>query len=238
MLHLSPVTKLAGAAGLAVLGLFLAFRFLGPGHGKGKTAPPQPTVSERKQIIKVDTGATRKAADEAAKKTDLRARAPRTLQDAKRLAGEGNMVEARSALVDVVSRDPGDVQAIALLKSVQDQIALREDITHSMSEIASAYKQERYEDSLRMLYRLPADMQRGDIELYKANAWYNNGRLFLLGGNCTEAIRCFDEALTLNPKDGGARRLKEYAAGYINREKDTAYLIYVESLPKRPMDER
>jgi len=136
----------------------------------------------------------------------------------------------------MVRAAPDNVAAVDALKDVQGRIVERERVAESMDQIRHSFKQERYEDALRMLYRLPPDMQRGEIERYKVNAWYNNGINYLLGGNTAEAVHCFEEALNLDSHDQQAQRLKAYAKTYTDREKDSAFLAFVDGLEKRPID--
>ncbi len=122
----------------------------------------------------------------------------------------------------------------ALLESVQSLITTREKRTEAFDGIRSAFQQERYEDALRMLYRLPPELQKGDVEKLKADAWFNDAVGYLEGGNCTEAIRCLGEVLQVDPADAEARRLRNFAQGYMSRGKDTDYLRFVNQLQKRP----
>ena len=161
---------------------------------------------------------------------------PRTIPEARRLVSEGKLEAARVVLSDMVRAAPDNIPAVDALKSVQAQIVERDQVAESMDQIRHAYKQERYEDALRMLYRLPSGMQHGDIEQFKANAWYNNGINYLLGGNTTEAVHCFEETLNIDPHDQQAQRLKSYSKTYSDREKDSAFRAFVDQLDKRPID--
>lgn len=162
----------------------------------------------------------------------------RTLPAAKQLASVGKLDEARVVLLDILKATPTDVQASSMLESVEARIGTRDELNRMLSGIRTAFSQENYEDALRMLYRLPPEIQKGDVELMKANAWFNNGVGYLAGGNCTEAIRCFDETLGLNPRIGEARKLREFARSYQARAKDSSYLRIVRNLPTRAIDEK
>lgn len=231
---------IGGLVGVLVLlvagGLFAFSLFLGRSRPveKALVAPRK----ERKEIIKIDRAAPKSAPAEkpAPDPSVLASGVPRTIPDARRLASQGKLEAARVVLADMVRAAPDNVEAVDALKGVQQQIVDRDRVVESMEQIKHAYKQERYEDALRMLYRLPAGMQRGEIEDFKSNAWYNNGINYLLGGNTVEAVHCFDEALNINPRDQQAHRLRSYAKTYSEREKDSAFRAFVDQLDKRPID--
>jgi tetratricopeptide (TPR) repeat protein len=194
---------------------------------------------EQSKTAKGQTAAPTKVQAQETPRPDpaqLAAGVPRTLPEARRLATEGKLEAARVVLADMVRAAPDNIAAIDALKGIQARIDERDKVAESMEQIRRAYKQERFEDALRMLYRLPPEIQRGEVEQYKANAWYSNGINYLRGGNTTEAVHCFEEALNLDSHDQQAQKLKAYARTYQDREKDSAFLSFVDQLEKRPID--
>lgn len=165
-------------------------------------------------------------------------RTPGTIEQARELVAEGKLEQARGVLSEIAALDPGNVKAADLLRSVDAKLQEREASRRATENIHEAFRQDRYEDALRLLYRLPEQMQSGEVERFKRNAWYNSGVLYMTGGNRTEAMRCLKEATALDPGDAGAKRLIEYLESNWTKEKDAAYFQYVESLPKRKIDER
>jgi tetratricopeptide (TPR) repeat protein len=203
-------------------------------------APPISRAPRAREVIKVPVpaagGTTTPAPGPV--QTGPAAGAPRTLASAREMAGQGKLDEARLVLVDLVRQNPGDHESVEMLQSVAAKITEREKYEQVFGPVVSAFKQERYEDALRILYRLPQDAQKGEIERFKRNAWYNSSIVYLCAGNGTEALRCLKEALEIDPSDAEAKRLAEYARGYSGRDKDAAYYARVEALPKREMDTR
>ena len=227
-------------AALLTCGVVLALRLL-PKFFIGSDdvvvgAPPVSRAPRAREVIKVPVPAANKAPGQV--QTGPAAGAPRTLAAARDLVGHGKLDEARVVLVDLVRQNPGDRESVEMLQGVASKISERDRYDQVFSPIQSAFKQERYEDALRILYRLPQDAQKGDVERFKRNAWYNSAIVYLCAGNGTEALRCLKEALDLDPSDAEAKRLSEYAREYAGRDKDAAYYARVEALPKREMDAR
>jgi len=236
---------IAGAvlvAGLA--GIFLMIRFLGGGAEPEIAPPPASAPTRAPGPGRAARGPGAAPPSQAAKPSaprsprDPAAGVPRNIKSARRLIAEGRLEASQSVLRDLVVANPADRQAAELLASVEAKIEERERLDSVLTGIRSAYRDERYEDALRLLYRLPPDMQTREIERYKENAWYSDAVLYLQGGNCVEAVRCLDEVLQIDPGDAAARRLKEFAKGYIGREKDSTYLRSVDTLRTRPMEAR
>ena len=230
---MSLIAALAGGLLIAAfLGVKIIGRFMGPKPASDLAPPSKTSPAPR----------TKKPAPAppaaAAKPAPVVSSAPRTLASARRLIGEGKLDEARDVLTDVVAAQPGDLQSLSLLTTVNTQITQRNETASMLSTIETAYAQGRYDDALRILYRLPPELQKGDIERQKANAWYNDAIQFLLGGNLREADRCLNEVLQINPADKGATDLRAWASSYEDRSKDLAFFNYVEALPKRPLHSR
>ena len=235
--RLFGLVAVIGVLALFVAGGYFAISLFTPPSRPIEKAVLTPR-RERREPAKVNKPAPAPAPAEKPKADPaaLAEGVPRTIPEAKRLASEGKLEAARVVLADMVRAAPDNVAAVDALKAVQAQIIERDQVAESMDQIRHAYKQERYEDALRMLYRLPSEMQRGEIEKYKVNAWYNNGINYLLGGNTVEAIHCFDEALNIDPHDQQAQRLRSYSKTYSDREKDSAFRTFVDQLDKRPID--
>jgi tetratricopeptide (TPR) repeat protein len=230
---------IVGVLVIIAVGGFFALSLFSGGSRPVEKAVLTPPRRERKASIKVDKAAPKASSSEMPKADPaaLAAGVPRTLPEARRLASEGKLEAARVVLADMVREAPDNIAAVDALKGVQARIVERDMVAESMVQIKLSFKQDRYEDALRMLYRLPSDMQQNDeIETYKVNAWYNNGINYLLGGNTVESVHCFDEALTINPHDQQAQRLRAYSKTYSEREKDSAFRAFVDQLAMRPID--
>ena len=231
------IGAILGALVIVVGGGYFALSFFG-----GNSRPVEKAVlaprKERKPAVKPDKSVPRPDERGEAETRSRGARRRRPAHDprgqAPGLRGEAGSRARRS--LGHGPRGADNIPAVDALKDVEAQIVERDQVAESMEQIRHAYKQERYEDALRMLYRLPSEMQRGEIEKFKANAWYNNGINYLLGGNTAEAVHCFEESLTLDPHDQQAQRLKAYSKTYSDREKDSAFRAFVDQLDKRPID--
>ena len=232
---------IVGVMSIAAMGLIRLPKYF---IGGGEESQPDSPIATKTEKIQVPIPASGPSSTPAAEAQPAPAKAdplpgvPRTFEQGRALVTEGKLPDARLILTDVLKREPANRQAAELLASVRDRLQEREQIDQTMNGIQTAFKQDRFEDALRMLYRLPQPMQRGDVERFKRNAWYNNALSYMLGGNITESTRCFKEVIEIDPADADAKHLMEFLRTYQGKEKDRSYYTYVESLPKRTIDAR
>jgi len=145
--------------------------------------------------------------------------------------------DAVTALQAAIAADPASLEASDLLKKAQAGKLEAERVAHDLAQAKRSFASGMYADTLRVLYRLPDSMQKGQVERAKRNAWFNFAITDLQSGDCKNALTHFDEALSLDPKDARAVKEKQFASSWIDREKDPAFFAYAAAIPIRGYDE-
>jgi tetratricopeptide (TPR) repeat protein len=151
---------------------------------------------------------------------------------------EGRTKDAVEALRRAAAADSGNVETLELLNEALAKLEAEEQIRIKMKAISESFEEHRYEDALRILYRLPEELQKGEIERYKRNAWFNIGVVDLRGMDCAGAIDKFTEALNIDSKDSDAIEARKIAESYQDRDKDIVYRTFVNKLGLRSMNSR
>jgi len=179
------------------------------------------------------------AASAAAKRASLQELSPGELvREGRKAFQSGRTAEAAEDLRAAVAADPNNAEARDLLHQTVERLDKEQRLRKEMDEATRAFQDKRYEDTLRILYRLPESLQKGEVERYKRNAWYNMGVDALQASDTRAAINDFREVLDISPGDARAADAKKMAESYADRQKDAAYIHFANSLVPRTIDAR
>lgn len=75
------------------------------------------------------------------------------------------------------------------------------EMERRFAPIRTAFAVEDFDTALRLLYRVPEDMEPELIRQAKANGWFNRGIAALYAGRRQQAFEDFSEAVDLTPHD-------------------------------------
>lgn len=160
---------------------------------------------------------------------------PKLLVKARLDLAEGRPAEAAKLLEAAQKVAPNNNNVSDLLDKARMQLGAREAAEGKIKEIQSRWKQEDFEEALRMLYRIPQQYQPAGISGWIANGWYNLGLQRLQTGDLVEASEFLNNCLEVRPDDDMARKLRQMTQRYRGKTLDGAYWTYVRGLDYRAL---
>lgn len=220
------------------------WKLLGPGSARetGDSAVVQPEQGRKpKPLGVVGSPAPRTAPTPGGAPADppapvyTAADVPKLLVKARLDLAEGRPAEAAKLLEAAQKVAPYNTNVSDLLDKARMQLGAREAAEGKIKEIQNRWKQEDFEEALRMLYRIPQQYQPAGISGWIANGWYNLGLQRLQTGDLVEATEFLNNCLEVRPDDDMARKLRQMTQRYRGKTLDGAYWTYVRGLDYRAL---
>jgi len=150
----------------------------------------------------------------------------------------GRYQEAVKSFSRILDIDPANLEAKQQLDEAVSKVLEQKRLEDDLQTAKEFFVEKDYESALRKFYRLPRDRNLGDLDLFIRNAWYDWAVVSMKGGNCTEALKRLQEALTVDPNDTEAAKQQEVAERYKDRPKDRVFYAYVDRLTYRTLDQK
>lgn len=141
----------------------------------------------------------------------------------------GAAVIAYKAALDL---DKTNLEALEGIRQAGDAYKTQKAEQEQFDRVAMAFKDGEYASGLRLLYRLPPTIDRGRVDRYKADGWFNLGVVALRAGDVSAAIGHFEDALAIRP-DPDATKWRSFAQRYRDLPKDRGFYDAVEAIPFR-----
>jgi len=146
--------------------------------------------------------------------------------------------EAVATFSKILDLDPANLEAKEHFDEAASKVLEQKKLEEDLQTGKQFFVEKDYESALRKFYRLPKDRNLGEVDLFIRNAWFNWAVVSMKGGNCVEALARLEEALTLNPDDQDAVKLREVAENYRDRPKDKVFYAYVDRLTYRTLNQK
>ena len=210
--------------------------------GSRSSAPPAAVATPGSQPIR--PGPARAAARPSQAAPRVAAAVPREvrpselLSEARRALKEGSTQEAVAAIKAALAADGENEEAREMLAQASARLDREQRLQKAMDEARGAFQEGHYEEALRILYRLPEGAPKAEVEGYIFNAWFSMGVEALQSGDCRGAIEQFGEALAIRPDDRQAVAARKMAQTYRDRQKDSEYVKFANTLAGRAWDSR
>ena len=150
----------------------------------------------------------------------------------------GRYQQAVKSFSMILDLDPANLEAKQQLDEAVSKVLEQKRLEDDLQTAKEFFVEKDYESALRKFYRLPRDRNLGDLDLFIRNAWYDWAVVSMKGGNCTEAQKRLQEALTVDPDDKEAARQQEVAEHYKDRPKDRVFYAYVDRMTYRTLDQK
>ena len=229
----SPVLAVGVLAVVAAAGWF----FFGRGGGESSDIPESALTGENGRGEKVaSTTPAPKAAAGSATTLELPSHPPgdpRLRVD--QAVARKDWSAAIVAYNEILAAHPEDVAARAGLMEAAQQYREQKALREQLEQTRRAFADNEYEAGLRLLYRMPKEVDATRVEAGKVAGWVNLGIVALKAGEPDKAIAQLGEALSLSPQDADAKRLQAFAQDYTGKAKDQAYYARVEAMEFRPL---
>ena len=227
------------AGGVLVVVAAAGWFFLGRGGGETSYIPESALSGENGRGQKVaPANPAPKAAAGAATTIELPSHPagdPRTRVE--QAVARKDWSTAIMAYNEILAARPDDVAARAGLMEAAQQYREQKALNEQLEQTRRAFADNEYEAGLRLLYRMPKEVDASMVEAGKVAGWVNLGIVALKAGEPDKAIAQFGEALSLSPQDADAKRLQGFAQDYVGKPKDQAYYGRVEAMEFRPLPE-
>jgi tetratricopeptide (TPR) repeat protein len=136
---------------------------------------------------------------------------------------------------EILAKNPEDVVARAGLMEAAQHYREKKALDEQLDQTRRAFEDGEYEAALRLLYRMPKDVDPGKVEAWKVASWVNLGIVSLKAGENDKALSNFGEALALRADDGEVKKLQAFAQETAGKPKDGAYYARVEAMEFRPL---
>ncbi|HEX5042104.1 MAG TPA: tetratricopeptide repeat protein [Candidatus Polarisedimenticolaceae bacterium] len=136
---------------------------------------------------------------------------------------------------EILAENPEDVVARAGLMEAAQQYREKKALEEQLVQTRRAFEDGEYEAGLRLLYRMPKELDPAKVEAGKVAGWVNLGIVSLKAGEPDKALASFGEALALRADDADARKLQAFAQEAAGKPKDGAYYARVEAMEFRPL---
>jgi tetratricopeptide (TPR) repeat protein len=159
------------------------------------------------------------------------------LERAQTAMDSGNYGQAVIAYNDVISLDPTNPAANAGLSEAGRLYRVRRAQYEELDRAKQSFLSGDYTSALRVLYRMPADLEPAAVERYKANAWYNLGLVELKAGNTGKAMEHMNDVLQIVPEDQKAMDARGLAERFHGAVKDLSYYAEAERLTFRTLED-
>lgn len=241
---------LIGAAALLVLGgIGWAVRtgigmFSGGDEGSGvavaKVRPkPKPSNTATTPAAGTTSGPTSSAAPApvTATPTYTKDDIPSLRARAKQLKSTGDLAGAVATLDAARAADPLNFEVSDELEKLRRALREQQANEARLKEAKDAWQNGEFEEAMRMLYRLPKELQPAQFNRWLANGWYNLGVQAMQAGDVSEASQFFHDGLELNPDDADMKRHREVCKRYRGRSTDATFSTYVSGLQLRGMND-
>jgi len=150
----------------------------------------------------------------------------------------GKYQQAVKSFSMILDLDPANLEAKQQFDEAVSKVLEQKRLEDDLQTAKEFFVEKDYESALRKFYRLPRDRNLGDLDLFIRNAWYDWAVVSMKGGNCTEAQKRLQEALTVDPDDKEAARQQEVAEHYKDRPKDRVFYAYVDRMTYRTLDQK
>ncbi|HEX6851839.1 MAG TPA: tetratricopeptide repeat protein [Candidatus Polarisedimenticolaceae bacterium] len=144
----------------------------------------------------------------------------------------GAAVIAYKAALDL---DKTNIEALEGIRQAGDAYKAQKAEQEQFDRVAMAFKEGEFASGLRLLYRLPPTVDRGRVDRYKADGWFNLGVVALRAGDVSAAIGHFEDALAIRP-DPDATKWRSFAQRYRDLPKDRGFYDAVEAIPFRQIE--
>ena len=136
---------------------------------------------------------------------------------------------------EILAGNPDDVVARAGLMEAAKQYREKKALDEQLEQARRAFADGEYEAALRLLYRVPKDVEPAKVEAGKVAGWLNLGIISLKAGEPDKALASFGEALSLRADDGEVKKLQAFAQDAVGKAKDGAYYARVEAIEFRSL---
>jgi len=136
---------------------------------------------------------------------------------------------------EILAGNPDDVVARAGLMEAAKQYREKKALDEQLEQARRAFADGEYEAALRLLYRVPKDVEPAKVEAGKVAGWLNLGIISLKAGEPDKALASFGEALSLRADDGEVKKLQAFAQDAVGKPKDGAYYARVEAIEFRSL---
>ena len=136
---------------------------------------------------------------------------------------------------EILAASPDDVVARAGLMDAAQRYRERKALDEQLEQTRRAFEDGEYEAALRLLYRMPKDVDPTKVEAGKVAGWVNLGIVSLKAAEPEQALQSFGEALTLRPDDAEIKKLQAFAQDAAGKPKDAAYYSRVEAMEFRSL---
>lgn len=133
--------------------------------------------------------------------------------------------------------DPTNFDVADELNAAQQLLQQQQANLARLKEAKETWKLQDYDEAMRLLYRLPKEMQPPSYTHWLANGWYNLGVLALQRGDVGEALQFFHDGLELNSGDKEMERHREIAKRYRGKRLDSTFSTYANGIALREMDD-
>jgi len=157
------------------------------------------------------------------------------LAHGKALVASGDFGGAVVAFNEALTLDPKNAEARAGFEDAGERYRASKAEREALNNIKFAFRDGEFSSGLRLAYRLPPTVSQSYIDGVKFAGWYNLAVVALRAGDCREALSHLEEALTVAPNEDDAKKLREFAARYVDAVKDRGFLDRVEALAFRPL---
>ncbi len=242
----AAVTRRAGMGGrllwvgLVVVALAAAGWYFVPGLLGGSEEPAEAASAPRPERPARAAAGAGTAATEPAPLPQPAAAVPvdpaalrAALERARSAYERGDYEDAIRNYSEVLEYDPTHVEAGEGLRQAGERFHEQQEKNERLARARQAFEDRAFESALKLLYRMPDEVEPTVRDRNIVNGWYNLGIIELKGGDCVEAIRHFDEALSLDREDQELLQARAYAERYRDAAKDTRYYRTVEQLRLR-----
>ena len=223
---------------LACAAFALPHLFGGNARGGGATARPAP-ASVKKPPAQPGPRARKPASPPTSVAPLDPAAAAKVIASA--LAKGKALMESRDfggavvAFNEALSLDPKNAEARSGFDEAGERYKASKAEREALDNIKFAFRDGEFTSGLRLAYRLPPTVSQSYIDGVKFAGWYNLAVVALRAGDCREAMSHLDEALTIAPEENDAKKLREFAARYVDAVKDRSFLDHVEALSFRAL---
>lgn len=225
------------AAAVAVLGVggwFGVSSFLGGDAGDEAAAAPVTRAPRVADAQSAETAPAEAVDSAPAPELPMDPVAMRAALERARAAYErGDFEQAVLAYNEVLRYDPAHAEARAGLGEAGERFRAQKAESDKLLRAREAFNDRAYSSALKLLYRMPDSVDPGVRDANIVSGWFNLGVIELKGGDCSEAIRYFDEALAMAGDDQDLLEARVFAESFRDEPKDARYFRAVESMPLR-----
>ncbi len=150
---------------------------------------------------------------------------------------ESNYEQSVAYLQSARVAEPTNFDVADELNAAQQLLQQQQTNLARLKEAKATWRLQDYEEAMRLLYRLPKEMQPPRYNHWLANGWYNLGVLALQRGDVGEALQFFHDGLELNSSDVEMERHREVAKRYRGKRLDATFSTYANGIALREMED-